>query len=326
MGATDPQIRVATSGTNALGRHYALNAGTAGRVLTSQGDNLPPIWGAGGGVRPIAQTYAVDLVNWSATPDGSLGAPFRTIQDALDHANLLGDTLVQLLIAPGVYPAAVNVPIGMDVAFHGWDPLTTAVIAGDITIAGAVGASAIISFTNCDILGANLRVADPTTQDLSLEFRSSYCAAAIAGFAVDVHFQHAILAGALVANDACLIEWDNYSWGRYAQLAGPLPVGAVQRFLDSGHDTYPITLAALGLAIGATTFLTIVSGTLTKLNDHASVRVNEPAAQDFTCGVHSVNAGQVVVWLTNISRASTNFNDGAELLIHHNTMIVEPAP
>lgn len=330
MGILDPQMRVGTSGSSpALGRNYAQNAATAGRVLTSQGDDLPPTWAApASGVRPIARTFVVDAVNFSATPDGSFGAPFQTIQAAINRAVAIGETFIQLLIAPSTYADPVNIPSGLDVTFHGWDELASPNLGGDITIVGGVGSSNTMCFTNCNIFATNITAANPATQDITLEFHGSFVSANITGFNVSLFYRGSTQGGNVVANGGCFISWDGLSWARWLQGASSLPPGYSRQFLDAGHDIYSRSLTINGLAIGATGFVTmpISTGVFVRAGDHASIRVNDPAVQDFICGVHGVGPGTVTAWITNLSRVSTNFAEGIQVLIHHNDMIAEPAP
>lgn len=331
MGLYDPQMRVGTSGTGtAKAKNYATNAATAGRVLTSQGDELPPLWAApAGGVRPIARTLVVDAVNFSATPDGSFGAPYQTCQGAINAAVAGGANFIQLLIAPSTYADPINIPNGIDVTFHGWDEFASPVLGGDITIVGGIGSSNSMQFTNCLITATNITAANPATQDISLEFHGTFNSANVTGFNVNLFYRWSTQGGNVLANGGLFTSWDGFSWARTLQ-GGPTiaPPGYGRQFLDAGHDIYSRSLTINGLAIGATGFVTmpISTGAYVRAGDHAQIRVNDPAIQDFICGVHGVGPGSVTAWITNLSRGSTNFAEGIQVLIHHNDMIAEPAP
>lgn len=320
------RLRVSTSGTAAASDDYGNGAPTAGRTLYSGGPGAAPTWGAPPvGVAPIAQTFVVDVVNFSATPDGTLGAPYQTIQAAINRAVALGWTFVQLLIAPGTYAGAIAIPNGMQVAFTGWSQNALAIIGGDITITGGIGASDRVAFENCFVSAANLRAADPATQDIDLWFANCEVAAAIAGFNILATWQDSTQLGNVTASGGLVASWDDWSWSHTLNLA-PLitAVGVHTRNMwGAGHDTYPQTITVNGVAINATAFVALPVPAYVRADDHVSVQVANPAVQDFKCGVHGVDAGSVVVWLENLSRVSTNFADDVLLLVHHNHMIVE---
>jgi hypothetical protein len=331
MGLYDPQMRVGTSGTQpALGRNYATNAATAGRVLTSQGDDLPPAWAAAApGVAPIAQTLVVDAVNFSATPTGTLGAPFQTCQAAINAAVALGWTFVQLLIAPATYADPILVPANFDIVFHGWDEFAGPTLGGDITLTGGIGSSNLTVFTNCVITAANIIAANPATQDIDVSLISTFNSAAVTGFNVFLRSRWSTQGGNVTANGGLFTSWDGFSWARTLQVAPVIaPPGFTRQFLDAGHDIYQRALTINGLAIGTTGFVTMAvsTGVFVRTEDQAQVKVLDPAIQDFICGVHGVGPGSVTCWITNLSRVSTNFNEAIQLLIHHNDMIAEPAP
>ena len=330
MGLYDPQIRVGTSGTQpALGRNYATNAATVGRVLTSQGDDQPPAWAVPApGVAPIAQTLVVDAVNFSATPTGTLGAPYQTIQAAINQAVALGWTFVQLLIAPATYAGAVAIPLGLAVTFHGWDPDAPTILSGNITITGSVGSAEDFYFTNCVITAATIAVANPAAQDLSLSFRNCFNSAAIAGFNVFLAYIESSQFGNVTGNNSTITSFDGYSWATTLQAAPTiLPAGYSRAFLDAGHDTYQRSLTINGLAIGTTGFVTMAVPNYVRGGDTAQIQVVDPAIQDFKCGIHGVGVtGNVTAWITNLSRVSTNFNEAIKLTFHHEAMVPEPPP
>lgn len=329
MGLYDPQMRVSTSGTGAaLGRNYATNAATAGRVLTSQGDNLAPQWATPApGVAPIAQTLVVDAVNFSATPTGTLAAPYQTIQAAINRAVALGWVFVQLLIAPATYADPVAIPLGLAVTFHGWDPNAPATLGGDITITGGIGSSDAVVFTNCLITAANIAAANPATQDINLTFDNSFNSAAITTFNALLFYFTSTQGGNITANGGLTISWDGYSWARTLQVAPAIvPAAYTRQFFDAGHDTYRRALVANGVVIGTTVFVDMVVPAYVRADDLVQIQTVDPSVRDFICGIHGADAGSVVAWITNLSRVSTNFNDAIVLLVHHEAMVAEPPP
>ena len=188
MGVYDPQIGVGTSGTRpALGRNYATNAATAGRVLTSQGDNLPPLWGAvAPGVAPVAQTLFVDAVNFSATPTGTLQAPFQTIQAAVNQAVANAWTQVQIMVAPSTYADPIAIPLALEmVIIQGWGPATFllgTIIGGDITYTSLAAGWGNLILRNLNVTALNIATANPLVEDLYVQLDHCESAAAIAAF------------------------------------------------------------------------------------------------------------------------------------------------
>jgi hypothetical protein len=334
MGLQDPQMRVGTSGTSpALGRNYATNAATAGRVLTSQGDNLPPLWAApgGGGVKPVERVLFVDAVNFGAVPDGTLSAPFATIQAAINFAaGLLWDT-VQLQLATAVYADPVNIPQVLTyTSLVSWDTSQNVgpVLGGDITVTADPLLASVLSIIGCDVSAANIATANPATQDLTLLLSSTFQGAAVNANNVYIELFHSEHGGNISGTASVFTAWDGWSWARTLQANPVISPGYSRLFLDAGHDTYNRSLVVNGLAIGNTAFVTMAvsTGAFVRTEDQAQVKVVDPAIQDFICGVHGVGPGSVTCWIRNLSRVSTNFNEAIQILIHHNNMVAEPAP
>lgn len=330
MGVYDPQIGVGTSGTRpALGRNYATNAATAGRVLTSQGDNLPPTWAAPApGVLPVAQTLFVDAVNSPGVGmTGTLAAPFQTLQQAVNQAVANGWTQVEIFVAPATYAAAVAIPIALEiVTFTGWTDFLPPILGGDIVYASLPAGWANLNFINCNITAATIQTDNPAANDLNLFFERCSNAAAVTAANLVVEFRETFNAGAMTGNTALFTRWDGWSWRNHVLLNPALaPAAYFRTFLDAGHDVYAASLTANGVAIGTTTFFNVAVPWV-RAGDYATVQVLDPVATDYICGVHSSSAGQVQIWLTNLSRVSTNFNEAAQVMIHHMQMQAEPAP
>lgn len=321
------RLRVSTSGTAARSDDYADGVATAGRLLTSGGPGAVPTWAAPvAGVAPVAQTFFVDAVNFAAVPTGTLGAPYQTLQQAINQAVANAWTFVQIIIAPATYIDPVAIPVGLQIAFAGWSQNAPAILSGDVTIVGGIGSSDQVTFENCVILAANITAADPLTQDIDLNFYASECFAAISGFNILCDWRASTQGGNINAGGGLTTSWDDWSWSHTLNSAPVFTVaGAYNRnFWGSGHDTFPTTLTINGLAIGATGFVDLVVPAYTRIDDRAQIQVDDPAVRDFTCGVHGVAAGIVTAWITNLSRVSTNFADDVLLTIHHEDMIEEP--
>jgi hypothetical protein len=287
-----------------------------------------PTWTAPpAGVAPVAQTLFVDAINASATPTGTLAAPFGTLQGAITQAVANGWTQVEIIIAPATYAGAVVIPLALEiVTFAGWTDLLPPILGGDIVYASLPGGWANLNFINCNVTAATIQTDNPAANDLSLFFERSSNAAAVTAANLVVEFRETFNAGAMTGNTALFTRWDGWSWRNHALLAPPLlPAAYFRNFLDAGHDVYPATLTINGLAIGTTGFFNVAVPWV-RAGDYATVQVLDPVATDYICGVHSSAAGQVQIWLTNLSRVSTNFAEAAQVMIHHMQMQAEPAP
>jgi hypothetical protein len=274
---------------------------------------------------PVAQTLFVDAVNFAAAPTGTIGAPFQTIQQAVNQAVANAWTQVEIFVAPATYADAIAIPVALeDVIISGWAAPGTflgTILGGDITYSSLPAGWANLHLRNLLVTAANITVADPLTQDLYIELDHCDCAAAISAFNFDVALWQTNQTGNATAGGALSVEFDGYSWARHVQST-PAFTGAgsyARHFFDAGQDVLPTTATINGVAIGTTAFLDIATP-LVLVDDHVSTRVVDPAARDFIIGGHCCTAGQATIWLTNLSRVSTNFADDIELLIHHNGM------
>lgn len=327
-------VLIAPSGEPAEPKNFA-DSPVAGQYLRIAAGARTWEWGAGGSFSPIGQTMVVDATLGSAAGTGSLGAPYQTIQQAINRAVALGWTQVQVLTAPGTYAGAIAIPNGLAVEIHGWDADAPALLGGDITITGGIGSFDLVSFTNCQITAANIATA-AAGQDIGLQFRNCANAAIVAGFNVFIWLQQSSQDGNVVAGGGTFISYDGFSWARTLQSAPVLPAGYTRQFLDAGHDVYQRALTALAVpvfpAVGSTVFVTmaISTGAFVRTTDHADIKVVNPAVQDFLCGIHGVGPGNVTAWLTNLSRngggGTGDFNEAIEVIMHHADMIAEPPP
>jgi hypothetical protein len=283
--------------------------------------------GGSGSVQPIANTLVVDSTNGVLAGPGTFSAPFLTVQAAIDYAELHTYGNVLILIAPGTYNGTVAIPGDLTVTIHGWDQQTVTILGGSITIIGGVASYNLLSFTNCDIQAGSIATVDPATQDLGLSFTNCTNGAAISGFNIYCWYKQSAQNANITAAGNLSTSWDGYSWARTLQF-GPVffPANYTRQFLDAGHDTYGRSITINGLAIGATGFVTAAVPAYIRDADRVQIQVADPSIQDFICGIHGVTAGNIVVWITNLSRVSTNFAEAVALTIHHLDMISEPAP
>jgi hypothetical protein len=335
MGAFDPQIRVGTSGTTpALGRNYSTGAAVAGHVFTSAGPDSPPNWQPNAvGLEPINRVLFVDRVNSpGATANGTIGAPFRTIQQAIDHAVALAWDNFQVQIAPGIYPENITVtefPL-LWVVLSGWSTgepfLALTEITGDITFVTGVNATCIVTLENLAMNGA-LITTDQPNHDLELYFRNALCTANITGFNLTLDSTNSVLSGDITAGGGLDSRWDAISW--YWKVSNNLFItvaGVYSReFRGVGANEYNSSLVVNGLAIGATAFVDLAIPDV-RAGDYGILQITTPVATDYVAGFHSSTAGSMKFWITNLTRNPGNFSELCQVCILHNNMAVQAPP
>lgn len=84
---------------------YVAIAGAIVALYTSLTASLLPDATPGGGIAPLSNVFYVDGGNVQASPDGSIGNPFPTVQEALTACQGLAVQFAGVLIAPGDYSA-----------------------------------------------------------------------------------------------------------------------------------------------------------------------------------------------------------------------------
>lgn len=328
----NPLLRVATSGAEAKCKNYSQSPATPGFVLTATGEETHPVWSAPPAPfagAAVAQTLFVDAVNFSATPTGTLAAPFQTIQAAVNRAVANGWTQVQIIVAPSTYADPIAIPLALEmVIIEGWGPATFllgTIIGGDITYTSLPGGWANLILRNVNITAANIATADPLTQDIVVQMLDVVCAAAVSAFNIQLGMIQTYQNGNVTAGGGLTVEFDGYSWQRHLLAAPVFSAGGLYNkgFTDAGHDTYQRNLTVAAVAIGTTAFQAMAVPAYVQAGDRVSIQVQDPSVRDFICGVHGVDAASVVVWLTNLSRVSTDFDEPISLLVHHEQMISE---
>lgn len=332
MGSNDPQVRVGTSGSSpALARNYSLGAAAAGHVFTSQGPDSPPVWQASPpGVLPVNEILFVDAVNSpGATSDGTLAAPFATIQAAVTRAVALALPRVQIQLAPGNYAGAVSIPESINYcALVGWaeSDSSLTVISGDITAVTSVGSSNNIALVNLWMLGDNIWT-DAPNHDLTLELWNVVSTANISAFNAQIDFRNCNQSGDISCGGGLVTSWDGISWSWRVRQGFLITVAGVysREFYDTGANEYFINLAINGLAIGATAFIDVAIPDV-RIGDYGVLQVRNPPATDFIAGFHSSTTNSMKFWLTNLSRVSTDFGELCRVLIFHVGMATQPPP
>jgi hypothetical protein len=283
---------------------------------------------ASSGVAPVAQTFFVDGVNFSSSPTGTLSAPYRTIQQAIDQAVANLWTQVQIIVAPETYADPIAIPVDLEmVIIEGWGPTTFllgTIISGNITYTSLPAGWGNLILRDVNITAGNITTTDPDTQDITIQMERVICGANITAANIQLSLLQTNQSADVTATGNLIVEFDGYSWQRHV-LSAPTfsAVGSYMKgFNDAGHDKSVETATVNGVAIGTTVFLDFALPLVT-VNDHISVTVVDQAARDFIVGGHCCTAGQATIWLTNLSRVSTNFDDDIEVLIHHQQIIQE---
>lgn len=169
-------MNVLTTGSGAPGEQLAL--------LTQQGDaflaQLADPAAIADTTTPLSSVLFVDGGNTgAATPNGSIGAPFRTIQAAIDAASDSLSICTSIYIAPGTYADAVNAGskfvalIGLVVPSEDRGVLinntvnaNTDLFLQNLILAGAVTCTALTmldcQMSEADISGANAVISSST--------------------------------------------------------------------------------------------------------------------------------------------------------------------
>lgn len=294
-------------------------------LLTVQFDTAPTT-AVGGSA--VSNVLFVDGTLGTAAGPGTIGAPFQTVQQAVTYAALtllLAEVWIQC--APGSYVTPVNVPSGIEVGICAWGDKTgmPVQLSGDITLGDA---ASVIAFKNVACFMGTIRTSDLGLMDLAVSFQNCSCSAAILSNNISLYLRGSDCSGNVTATTATNLNTDGESWSWLIEYGVTiLPAGFLRGFFDAGHDVATGTITANGLAIDATTFVAVAfPHVAVRANDRAEVQFADEHVQDFICGVFSVGVNEVVVWITNISRVSTNFAESALFTFHHQDMSSLDAP
>lgn len=282
-------------------------------------------------IAPTAVTGVlfVDRALGTATGNGSLGAPYQTIQQAVTAAVALLLVEVVIKAAPGVYDGVVVIPNTLSVSVVGWGPvedtfgLGNTQLTGDITLTG--GGRLQLAWLAAYM--TTITTSAPLVDTLSVSMTQCDASPALVAGNVALSLNMTQHAGDVLGAITVSVETDDYSWRWIVSYGATYSPGYTRTFFGAGHGVFSTNLSLNGLAIGTTGFDTLAVGTHVRGGDRAAIQVVDPAVQDFICGIHGVGAGgAVTVWITNLSRVSTNFADAIVLTYHHQTMILEPGP
>jgi hypothetical protein len=295
-----------------------------------------------GGATAVTKVLFVDALIGALTPtkDGSIGAPFATVQQAVDwtvaHPALGGDPIV--MIAPGTYVDPIAIPIACaGIILQGWAnvdavnaPTDVPNLAGNIIITGGVGDPTPVHFANLFLGGTTIASNNTATIDLLVDFRNCFIAVTtIEAFNIDITLNQTDCAAAIAATGAgdVGLTSDGYSWANIVRNAITItPSSYFRRFSDTGADQLNVTFSGTGIAIGATAVCPVVYGGA-RVGEFAIAAVGGiTPATDFYLTFHHCEADLVVFMLTNVSRVSTNFAEAGSVAIFHAGMASPPVP
>jgi hypothetical protein len=305
-------------------------------------DVIPTILGAGvpgrwsnrisSNVR-VNGVYFVDLryaPGIAADRNGSMNAPFLTLQEAFDAAVANGLDDVIVMVAPGRYSGAVLIPMLDHVTVSGWANaahsfVETTHIDGAIEIVGGVGSSFPCEFTNVFVDSPTI-TADAANHDLDLYFVNAHCTSSISGANVGVSLIDSDNFGDITGTTSLSIACDGYSWSTIVRLSVALsPANYSREFYDTAADYFVTTLTQDGIAIGTTTLVDVaVPGV--RAGEFAIGSAIDAVATDYAFSFHHTTDGHVFFQVTNIGRVSTDFNEAFNVAVLHMNMAQVPAP
>lgn len=273
----------------------------------------------------LTRVLFVDGTIGTALGDGSIGNKVATIPQAIALAVANGWGNVQLMISPGTYATAVVCPISLSVVCNGWDvtALDQPILGGAWTFTGA--GTAQVGFVNCLVTAPSINAA---AQDLTLFAWHSSLSCAVNGATITLEYHDTEQSGNVTASAILQTFFDGPAWSKTLTVnpAFLQTTTYTRTFGDAGHDTEDANVTVNGVAIGTTVPVVVPVPAFVRPGDRVQVQVDDPSIVDFRLeGVHGVAQGAVTVWLTNISRVSTNFDEPCLFTVHHIAMTDEPA-
>ena len=335
----DPQMRVATSGTEAVGKHYSRHTpATPGMVLTATGPDNQPIWAPGGANAEIIVSYVyfVDLLQADPIPDGSLTHPFQLIQDAVDQ--IITDAVARAVImcAPAAYGPAIHIPdngVLQQLVIQGWTgfmatnaPDLLPRINGIITIDQTNAAeSRQVTFKGVRLIG-NIVSNVPATRDLNVHFQDCVTSRiTVEGANVNAYFSTSNCDGVLKGNISLHLWSDGESWSNMVRnVVSFLPTDYLRDFYDTGADeTWDQRLN--GNAVIGHSIVVECAYVSARPGEYAiGSLIDDPAPTDFIFGFHHCEADKVFFWLRNESRQNGIFDEPLSIVCFHGGMALIP--
>lgn len=271
----------------------------------------------------ITRVLRVDGTLGAASGDGSLGNPFATPQQAVTNAVTRGWNNVQLLIAPGTYATALVIPIALQVICSGYDQtgVDMPVLSGAISFTGA--GEGTVGFTDVLVSAPTI---DAGAQDLFLIAWRSIITSDVTGANITCEWHDSVQSGNVTAAAVLTTFFDGPAWAKTIDVNPTFLAGTLfsRTFSDAGHDVVTANVLRAGLAIGASAFVDVPLPTFVRADDRVALQVEDPTVQDFRVELHGVSAATATVYLTNLSRVSTNFDEPCLFTVHHQLMFTEP--
>lgn len=301
--------------------------GTNFRVTSDNGGpvEMRVIAGSGGGgAIDVTRVLFVDSGVGGVGATGAINQPFATINEAILSAVASGFTEVIVKIAPGTYTEAILIPTSAltAISFDGWTSAepryqTLPVLTGGITVqpTAAPPASPDLYLSNLVITGT---IEGAGATDLQVHLHNVRAAGSIGGALLTLYAVNSNISGIVGGSDDTFLWLDGYTWGQLI-FNGTTMAPAAKQFFDHGCDVCPADLNVTGLAIGASQDVQFPHPE-TLSNEWAIVTKTGVAQTDYQLVFSHTTTAAVHCIITNLSRASTNFDDTVSTLVFHGTM------
>lgn len=329
-GPNPSQVNLLTSITqNVLAGRFPVDATLA--LYVNVGKSIaaiytamaPKLIGASATVGVQTLKYYVDPLVASPTAsirNGTIQSPYISVNEALAAAVTAGLTKIQVFLA-GTDPLAIVIPATLtNVCIKGY---TNVINAGNFydSISGAVTLSTPAGATQLQLDCLRVSSVIMVTNGCPLLINNSKVTGAINGDTGIIAIFDTELAGNITYTGALNIYWGDTSYV-YAGISGAVIAGVpyTHYHLGIGPRRYIAAVAVAGLAIGATIQgSTAVADAVAGMFGIITPTGVVPA--DYAIQFKYTDAGNVYWTLTNISRASTNFNEPVQILLMNGGLI-----
>lgn len=282
----------------------------------------------------VTRVFFVDSQGATGGNDGSLHHPFQTAQAAVDSAIATGYSSVVLMMAPGEYTDPLDILGGIlsHVTISGWADVWPNELPTDIPgfTAGAnisIAQGVNVAFTRLHL--ASTSIASRTVgESLFVSFSNCLVHSDLHGADIVASFLQTDMAGDILSTTAnCLVQTDGFSWSCMRTNGITIaPNDYARLFYDTGADWNHASIAANGLAIGASVTVPYVYPGARQGEFAMISMMADPVPSDFTATFSHTAADVVYFRLRNDSRVSTNFNEPCRVTVFHSPMAPAPVP
>ena len=319
--------------TGTSSKSFSLSAASCGEVTVS----VEEVDLGGGGGRPTNVIYVDEYGAPVSGQDGSLAAPFASIQQAVTKGRALMSAAQGLargaciiMVAPGFYtddvavpapPADTDFPIGSYV-IQAWSQasarynLALPRITGNFTVAArADHESSALCLTSLALLGTFSAV-NKTADRLYCPLRNCYDLASYEAAILTLTFEDCERgANDIIGHTSVILETDGATWASGLNVNTITTPSLNRSFYDTGVDNRTVNLAVHGLAVGSSALATLNYPTAAVGDWAIWQSFTSPA--DYTMNFVGCNAGEAVFRITNVSRVSGTFEDDGKVLLLH---------